>query len=71
MSESATKVLAGFESLRPHEQHEVVTLILRRTGDLPDRPFDDDGLTAVADLLFQSLDAEEAGDADGEDSDAG
>ncbi len=60
MTDTATQLLATFDTLRPEDQHELVAQILRRTGDLPDTPLADDGLTSIADLLFQSLDAEEA-----------
>ncbi len=60
MTEIASQLLATFETLPADEQHELVTQLLRRTGDLPDTLLSDDGLTAIADQLFQSLDAEEA-----------
>ncbi len=64
MTDIATKLLATFETLPADEQHELLAQMLRRTSTLPGIPMTDDALTAVADELFQSLDAEEArGDA--------
>ncbi|MEX1233188.1 MAG: hypothetical protein WEB58_23255 [Planctomycetaceae bacterium] len=60
MTETATQVLAAFESLSPEEQHEVITAILRRSGELPQTAFADDALVGLADELFQVLDAEES-----------
>lgn len=59
MSEIASQLLATFETLPATEQHEIVTQLLRRTSAFPDTPLCDDGLTAIADELFQMLDSEE------------
>lgn len=67
MTETAAQLLATFESLAPEEQHEVLTLMLRRSGELPDTIVTDDELVGIADGLFQALDAEEA-DGDGADT---
>ncbi len=37
MSETAAQLLATFDSLAPHEQHELLTEMLRRSGELPVR----------------------------------
>ena len=62
MTDIASQLLATFESLPPREKHELLTQMLRRSGELPDSAMTDDELTAVADNLFQSLDAGEADD---------
>ena len=67
MSHTATQLLATFDSLPPEEQHEVVTAMLQRCGELPDRCLSDDELVVLADELFQTLDAEES-DADARES---
>lgn len=59
MSDTATQLLATFETLPATEQHEIVTQLLRRTSAMPDTPLSDEDLTSVADDLFQMLDAEE------------
>jgi hypothetical protein len=59
MSNTATQLLATFDSLPSREQHEVVTAMLERCGELPDRLLSDDELVGLADELFQSLDAKE------------
>ena len=64
MTDIATQLLATFETLPRNEQHELLAQMLRRTGELPDTPMGDVDLSAVADQLLQSLDAEETdGDA--------
>ena len=68
MPDTATPLLATFESLSAPEQHVVLTQMLRRIGELPDAPMSDDALIANADDVFQSLDAEED---DGDDRNAG
>ena len=68
MTDTATQLLATFESLSAAEQHVVLTQMLRRIGELPDAPMSDDALIANADDVFQSLDAEED---DGDDRNAG
>ncbi|MCA9076795.1 MAG: hypothetical protein KDA93_17345 [Planctomycetaceae bacterium] len=68
MTETASQLLATFETLPVEEQHEVLAQMLRRTGDFPVTFLADDALTDIADQLFQSLDAEEA---DGERTNAG
>lgn len=60
MSNTATHLLAAFDSLPAGEQHEVVTAMLERCGELPDRLLSDDELVGLADELFQTLDAEES-----------
>lgn len=60
MTKAASQLLATFATLDPREQHEVLTTLLRRTGGPPELPLSDDDLVAVADDLFQMLDAEEA-----------
>lgn len=60
MSETAAQLLATFESLEPKEQHELLTELLRRSGELPDTFLTDDHLAGLADDLFQALDAEES-----------
>ena len=62
MSEAAAQLLATFDSLPPQEQHELVTEMLRRSGELPETLFTDDQLVGLADDLFQALDAEESDD---------
>jgi len=68
MSETATQLLATFESLPPKERHELLIAMLRSSGELPDTIVSDDQLVGMADELFQSLDAEES---NGNDADAG
>lgn len=68
MSETALQLLATFESLPASEQHELLIAMLRRSGTLPDAIVSDADLTAIADELFQALDAEES---DGSDADEG
>lgn len=60
MSETAARLLAAFNSLAPQEQHEVLTEMLRRSGELPDTFLTGDHLVGLADELFQALDAEES-----------
>ena len=60
MSDTATQLLATFQSLSPKEQHEFLVTMLRRSGELPDTIVSDDQLEAIADELFQMLDAEES-----------
>ncbi len=62
MSETAAHLLATFESLAPQEQHQLLTEMLRRSGELPDTFLRDDHLAGLADDLFQTLDAEESDD---------
>ncbi len=65
MSETATQLLATFDSLSANEQHELLIAMLRRSGELPDTIVSDDQLVGLADELFQTLDAEEShGNAD-------
>ena len=65
MTDTATQLLATFDSLPPKEQHEIMTVMLRRSGELPDTLITAEGLAVLADELFQTLDAEES---DGKDS---
>jgi len=60
MSETASQLLATFDSLPPQDQHELITAMLRRTGELPDTLLSDDALLDLADNLFQTLDMEES-----------
>ena len=60
MSETAAKLLATFDSLKPQEQHELLAELLRRSGELPDTFLTDDHLIGLADELFQALDVEES-----------
>lgn len=60
MSDTATQLLATFESLPADEQHELLIAMLRRSGELPDAIVSDDQLVEIADELFQTLDAEES-----------
>jgi hypothetical protein len=57
-SEIASQLLATFDSLPPQEQHELLTAMLRRSGELPDSGLSDDGLVGLADDLCQTRDAE-------------
>ena len=68
MSDTATQLLATFESLPEKEQHELLIAMLRRSGELPETMLSDDQLVVIADDLFQSLDAEES---NGSDADPG
>ena len=59
MTPDGCKLLTAFDALSPAEQHEVAVEILRRTvetGDLPEA-----AMHELADELFRSYDAEEAG----------
>ena len=60
MSDTATQLLATFESLPEREQHELLIIMLRRSGELPETIVSDDQLVGIADELFQTLDAEES-----------
>ena len=65
MSDTATQLLATFESLPSSERHELLIAMLRRSGELPDTIVSDDQLVGLADEIFQTLDAEEShGNAD-------
>ena len=64
MSDTATQLLATFESLPEKEQHELLIAMLRRSGELPDTLVSDDQLVGIADELFQTLDAEESNGSD-------
>ncbi len=68
MSDTATQLLATFESLPEKEQHELLIAMLRRSGELPDTLVSDEQLVGIADQLFQTLDAEES---NGNDADPG
>lgn len=68
MSDTATQLLATFESLPEREQHELLIAMLRRSGELPATLVSDDQLAGIADERFQSLDAEES---NGNDADPG
>lgn len=59
MSEIAAQLLATFDSLPTHEQHELIIAMLRRSGELPETILSDEQLVGLADDLFQALDAEE------------
>jgi len=60
MSETASQLLATFDSLPPQEQHDLITAMLRRSDELPETVLSDDALVDLADNLFQALDMEEA-----------
>lgn len=60
MSDAAIQLLASFDSLPAHEQHELLIAMLRRSGELPETFISDDQLVGIADELFQTLDAEES-----------
>ncbi len=62
MSETAAQLLATFDTLPTQEQHELVTEMLRRSGELPETFLTDDHLAGLADDVFQALDAEESDD---------
>ncbi len=66
MSETAERLLATFDSLPPQEQHEIITAMLRRSGEFPSGVITNDALVGWADDLFQTLDGGEShGDASG------
>ena len=67
MSETASQLLATFESLPANEQHELLIAMLRRSGELPNTIVTDSQLVGIADDLFQTLDAEES---DGDNADS-
>ena len=58
MSNAAAQLVAAFESLPPKEQHEVMTVLLKRSGELLDHQLSDNDLVGLADELFQTLDAD-------------
>ncbi len=60
MTETAAQLLATFESLPPEEKHELLTEMLRRSGELPESFLSEDNYVELADELFQILDAEES-----------
>ncbi len=60
MTDTAAQLMMTFESLPVQEQHELLTEMLRRTGELPATLLADDHLVGIADDLFQALDAEES-----------
>ncbi len=60
MSDTASQLLATFESLPEKEQHELLIAMLRRSSELPETLVSDDQLVGIADQLFETLDAEEA-----------
>lgn len=62
MSDTASQMLATFDSLPLREQHALLTAMLRRSGELPDTLLAEEHLVELADELFQALDAEEAND---------
>lgn len=59
MSKMTSQILESFDALPPHEQHEVLTEMLRRIGELPEGFLTDEALVGLADELFQALDEEE------------
>ncbi len=61
MTDTASQLLATFESLPASEQHALLIAMLRRSGELPNTVVTEDQLTGIADELFQALDAEESG----------
>jgi hypothetical protein len=68
MPDTATQLLATFQSLPLKEQHELLVAMLRQSGELPDTIVSDDQLVTIADELFQTLDADES---NGDATDAG
>ena len=68
MTDTATQLLATFESLPEQEQHESLISMLRLSGELPDTLVSDEQLVGIADELFQTLDAEEPNGDDAEPS---
>lgn len=68
MSDAAAQLLATFESLPEKEQHELLMVILRRSGELPEKMVSDDQLVGIADALFQTLDLEESNGNDADPS---
>jgi len=67
MTNTASQLLATFESLPASEQHELLIAMLRRSGELPNTVVTEDQLAGIADELFQALDAEES---DGDDTES-
>jgi hypothetical protein len=61
MTKTMKQVLDSYEALPADEKQEVAVAILRRLPAAGDLSADD--LTALADELFQTLDADEAGHA--------
>lgn len=68
MSDAAAQLLATFESLPEKEQHELLMVMLRRSGELPEKTISDDQLVGIADALFQTLDIEESNGNDADPS---
>jgi hypothetical protein len=68
MSDAAAQLLATFESLPEKEQHELLMVMLRRSGELPEKTISDDQLVWIADALFQTLDIEESNGNDADPS---
>lgn len=62
MSETVAQLLATFDTLSTQEQHELVTEMLRRSGEPPETFVTDDHLVGLADDVFQALDAKESDD---------
>jgi hypothetical protein len=62
MTDTATQLLVTFDSLPPHEQHEVLAALLRRSDELPETFLTDEQLVGIADDLFKALDSEESDD---------
>jgi hypothetical protein len=60
MSETTAQLMVTFESLPMQEQHELLTEMLHRSGELPATLLTDDHLAGLADEVFQALDAEES-----------
>ena len=60
MTETTAQLMTAFESLPVKEQHELLTEMLRRSGELPATLLADGHLVGFADELFQALDAEES-----------
>ncbi|MEZ6059617.1 MAG: hypothetical protein R3C19_04575 [Planctomycetaceae bacterium] len=63
MTETASQLLAVFDSLSPQEQHELMTELLRRSGELSGQRLTDEQLVGIATETFLALDAEEFDDA--------
>jgi hypothetical protein len=60
MPEKLKNILDLFRELPPHEQHKVVTEMLRSIAESPDQSLSDEELVGLADDLFQTLDQAEA-----------
>ncbi len=62
MLETTVQLLESFDALSPQQKHELLTEMLRRSGELPATFMSDDSLTGLADELFKAMDTEESDD---------